>query len=130
MLVNFYRVEYPKYNRAGPYSAWNYIEDKEESIRMEELTYRMATDHTDDPLRPRPEEDGLGYHAHRLTFGFLYIEDLYRWFDGWLDRLLVEGFIIASYAIPYEKIRCGHSGQCAILNIDFKSMQPKGGGSE
>jgi len=66
--------------------------------------------------RPLPQRDGivLSELPADCRFGFLYREDLDRWFDGYMDALSQAGFHVVCYQVDEDRIALGHSGQVAF----------------
>lgn len=85
----------------------------------------MIIKHSDSPNHPTPFEDGEPFENEickdisDYLFGFLYIEDLKEWFNGYLEELQEYGFHIAVYKV-YGEIRCGKKQVAFLKNEAYK----------
>lgn len=103
-----YRVE--DESGTGPYNAYKFLS-----------LCKMIDSHNSSPKHPNPFQKGepfekylqINYPHTAYVFGFLYLEDLCDWFNGYFDLLQENGFGISMYHVP-SKILCGKS-QIAFL---------------
>jgi len=118
MEIMVFRVEHAVCG-IGPYRALEVIPE------LQQFCDEITKQHSNSYSHPTPQADGIrnvldvwrDYYC-----GFLYLEDLERWFDGWMESLLKEGFVVAKYLTDYDDIVVGNSGQIIFKKKDEKRV--------
>ena len=92
-------------------------------IKDNNLALRRALDNKScSPRFPTPYSKGEPWEGetpsprppHKEVFGFLFEEDLERWFGDCLPHMKGTGFKITRYEVPRTKVKVGNSGQVAF----------------
>jgi hypothetical protein len=100
MLV--YRVENSE--GGGPYTFYSF--DKADKAVVA-VSNALKEAHNESHHHPPPHSDGISFVRHYERCGFVSIEDLVQWFDGWLQKLHDVGFRMAIYDVPTDRVRAG-----------------------
>ena len=98
-----WRVEH-RSSREGPYT------------RYGEKLYRMGSAHSNPNSHPNTSRDGLCDHfPSDRRHGFDCEEAMLRWFQGYGEALVEEGFMATRYEVPDEFVKVGRSGKQCVF---------------
>lgn len=79
-------------------------------------TSGMGDAHSWEPKHPSPSEDPeLGWVKADERCGFNSLNALFDWFDGFINLLRENGFVMYMYEVPEKYVRVGKFGQ-ALFN--------------
>lgn len=112
--MKVYRIE--DKNGWGPYSSC-YMMDWEHP--REVVLCRLQEAHSRDPLRPSPYTNGEPWEDYYssskdMVFGFASLQELYNWFNGFVEDLINVGFYIKTFEVPNNQVKLGR------LQLAFK----------
>jgi hypothetical protein len=95
MKVHIYRLE--NESGLGPYRTDHDLEDE------------LLVAHSDYKVWPTPDIDGISIHHlfYGWNCGFQSEEHLYKWFDGFIEKLHDVGFHIAKYEVDVKYVAYG-----------------------
>ena len=97
--VTVYRVEQP--DGSGPYF------DRYGAYRWDDRLERMRSDHSDE-AHPSPRQDPMLETIDIYEQScFESLEQLTKWFKGWMVRLAEEGYAVSEYSVQQGLVRYG-----------------------
>lgn len=105
MLV--YRVEHA--DGLGPYQYWGRGEDMDFVKSVAQLHHDFVNDHLARGRLKHPDasRDCKGFTDGFHFCGFKAVEDLQRWFRGFIERLHSLGFVLGVYEILDQRVIVG-----------------------
>ncbi len=107
--MHVFRVETLDGN--GPYQTSNLSEEQRTQL------LEMYDDHSDIAEHPSPWLDRyLGDIKKDEYCGFVSVGQLRQWFNGWLDILTEQEFVVTVYDVPCDVVRASHH-QALIRNV-------------
>lgn len=115
-MKTVYRVEDEK--GVGPYRITS-----GRTKAQKDLAIRLGVAHKDES-HPTPDKEGINQRLIEIGLcGFENLENLYDWFDGWLDELRETGHVIRAYDVEDVLIWRGEK-QVVFLYGDAKEQMP------